>query len=455
MKINPDIFRLYDIRGIYPKNLNEESAYQVARTFIRFLQKRSGNQKLKIALGKDIRKSSPILFKGFSNGILKEGSDLTDFGLITTPMLYFAVSNFGFDGGVVITASHNPNPYNGLKLVRERAIPLSGPKGIFWIRDYLLKNGHFLKKPRQGKIFKRNIEKAYLDFSLKLAGIKKNEFQGFSLAVDAGNGIAGPITLKLLKELGIKVFPLYCRPDGSFPNHSPDPLLKENLKDIISLVKKKKPDFGIALDGDGDRIIFIDEKGQAVSGDLITALLAKIILKKRKGLKILYDVRSSRAVEEVIRENRGKPIPFRIGHALIKEKMRKDNIIFGGELSGHYYLGQNLFYDMPFFVLLKILKEIKENKVSLSSLIKPLKRYYYSGEINFKIKNKKGKIKELKKRYKSGKVLEIDGLRVEFNDWWFLVRPSNTEAVLRLIVEAETKTLLFKKKRELTKAIKQ
>lgn len=455
-EINQDIFRLYDIRGIYPKDLNEDLAYQVGRYFIRFLRKNSKKKKFTIAIAKDIRHSSPKLFQGFSRGVRDEGCDVVNLGLITTPMLYFAVSYFGYDGGVIITASHNPNPYNGLKMTREKAIPLAGETGIFWLRDRLQKEfiaRNFVFSP-QGSITRKNISKEYLRFILQLAGIKKGMLRGFTVALDAGNGVGGPITLKILRAAGVSVYPLYCEPDGSFPNHVPDPLLKENLKDIVALVKQKKPDLGIALDGDADRIIFVDEKGKAVPGDLITALMSQIILRKEGGgPKILYDLRSSNIVGEVIKKEGGEPVRFNIGHALIKEKMRRDNIIFGGELSGHYYLGRNIFYEVPCYVLLSILKEIQKSKTTMSRLIRPFQKYFHSGEINFEIKDKEGRVKELAARYSDGKILTIDGVRVDYDDWWFLVRPSNTEPVLRLVVEARTKKLLVEKKKELIRAI--
>src|SRR4030042_1798921 len=386
MKINPEIFRLYDIRGIYPQDINEEMAYQVGRYFLHFLRKKSKKKTLTVGVARDIRYSSPELFRGLSKGIIHEGCNIIDLGLIITPALYFAVSHLRLDGGIIITASHNPNPFNGFKLTREKTIPLSAETGVF----------------------------------------------------------------------GMNVYPIYSKPDGDFPNHVPDPSFGNNLSDIVSLVRKKKPNFGIILDGDADRIIFIDEKGNPIRGDLITALMAKIILKEWKGKnkpKILYDIRSSNVLKEVIKEGGGIPVHFKIGHALIKEKMRKDNIFFGGELSGHYYLGQNLFYEVPFFVFLKIVNEMRKTKKTLSELIKPLQKYFHSGEIYFETKAKEGKIKELKKKYKTGKISEQDGLRADFKDWWFLVRPSNTEPVIKLVVEAKTRDLMGKKKKELIKNI--
>lgn len=455
-EINPEIFRLYDIRGIYPTDLNEEVAYQIGRCFIAFLRQQNRKEKMTIAVGRDIRPSSPLLFKGFSDGVRDEGCNVIDLGMVTTPMLYFTVARFGYAGGIIITASHNPNPYNGIKLTQEKAIPLSGETGIFWIRDHLRSNffSRGQKQKNRGRISHKKIEKAYIEETLRLVGPRRGEFHGLSVALDAGNGIGGPVALKILKRLGIRIYPLYCRPDGSFPNHVPDPIIKENRKDLTELVKKKKPTFGVLLDGDADRLLLVDEKGNFVPGDLTVALMAEIILRKKPAAKILYDIRSSNIVGEVIIKAGGQPVVYNIGHALIKRKMRQDNIFFAGEYSGHYYLGQGLFFETPFYVLLEILREIKKQRTFLSSLVKPYRKYYHSGEINFETRDKEGKIEKLKSIYgPEGKINEMDGLRVDFSDWWFLVRPSNTEPVVRLVVEAKTRDKMREKRKELTRAI--
>lgn len=455
MNINTYIFKAYDIRGKYPEEINENIAYQVGRYFIRLLKKQSKQKKFKIVIGRDVRFSSLNLFKGFVAGLQQEGARAVDLGLIPTPMLYFAVSHYNYDGGVMITASHNPNPYNGIKLVRAKAIPIGGDTGIFWMRDMIIRKPFLEPKVfKIKKILRKNISRDYVDFIFRLAKAKPGEFKGISVALDAGNGTGGEITLKILKKVGVKVYSLCIKPDGSFPNHIPDPLQEKNLKDLKELVKNKKPNFGIALDGDADRIIFVDEKGKAVSGDFISALMAKIILSQMREKflrpKILYDIRSSNIVPETIRNYGGKPIPSPIGHALIKEKMRKLNIIFGGELSGHYYLGRELFYEVPGFVLLSVLREMRQASISLSALLQELNKYYHTGEINFKVEDKQGIIRKLKKIYSGkGRITEIDGFRVDFKDWWFLVRPSNTEPLLRLVIEAKTKKLLEEKRKGL------
>ncbi len=459
MKINPSIFHAYDIRGKYPEEISEDLSYAIGRTFALFLQK-GRKKKVVVGVGRDMRLSSPLLFREFVKGILEQGCSVVDLGMITTPMLYFAVLHFAFDGGAVISASHNPNPYNGIKLTREKAIPLGGETGIFWIRDFILQNQSYFSKKgsKRGTLRKKNIEDEYVRFNVKLAKLKRDEYRGFSVALDAGNGMGGSVAMKILKIAGVTVFPLYIKPDGNFPHHGPDPLLKENLQDLQSLVRTRHPSFGVALDGDADRIIFIDEKGFPIAGDIITALIAKIILQNRpfqttKKIKILCDIRSSNVVRETVLEKGGIPIQWKVGHAYIKEKMRRDNVLFAGEVSGHYYWGHGFFFEVPFLALLKILSALKKSKIPFSALVSPLKKYFHSGEINFKVHDKKRKMEEIKKAYARVRLLTLDGLRADFKDWWFLVRPSNTEPVLRLAVEAKTEQLLKEKTEELTRLL--
>ncbi|MBI2644277.1 MAG: phosphomannomutase/phosphoglucomutase [Candidatus Wildermuthbacteria bacterium] len=461
MKINPDIFRAYDIRGTYPDELNEEVAFAVGKGFVTFLKKeaRIQQEELSIVVGRDMRLSSPILFEQFARGAISEGCTIIDAGLITTPMLYFAVSHFGYDGGAMITASHNPNPHNGIKLTREKAIPLGGDTGIFWIRDYVQSMPTAAKDTEldRRKIVKKSIEEEYLAFNLVLADVQKDEFKNFSVAVDAGNGVGGPMLTKILQAIGATVYPLHMDPDGRFPHHVPDPLIRKNIEDLILLIKEKKPDLGVALDGDADRIVFIDEQGEPIRGDLITALMAQIILQQEKfrmqQQKILYDVRSSNIVAEKVQQFGGVPVASRIGHSLIKATMRKEDILFGGELSGHYYWGDGLFFEVPFVVFLRILKALRERRVPFSHFIQPFQVYAHSGEINFSVQAKEQKIAAVRAYFRTGQISELDGLRVDFPDWWFLVRSSNTEPLLRLVIEANSQELLEEKKKELAKII--
>ncbi len=443
--VNQNIFRAYDIRGIYPKELNEDAAYFIGQAFVKFL----GKKNLKIVVGRDNRISSPPLFKALSKGIISQGGSVIDIGLSTTPMLYFAVAHYKYDGGIEISASHNPPQYNGFKLVKEKAIPISEKTGLKEIKK-IIQRAKF-KKGERSKIRKKKILSDYLKFNLREINI--NRLKPLKIVVDTANAAPGILIPYLERKLPIQIYSLFEKLDGNFPNHFPNPLIKENLKSLRKEVKTKKVDLGVAFDGDGDRIIFVDENGKIISGDLITALISILILKKNPGAKILYDIRSSRAVREFVKENQGRPVVWRVGHSFIKEKMRRENIIFGGEFSGHYYLKKHYFSEAPFFVLFKILETLSETKKNLSQLIKPLERYFCSGEINFKVKDKKKTLKLLEKKYQKGEISHLGGLRIDFKDWWFLARPSGTEDLLRLIIEAETKKLMIKKKKELTKLI--
>ena len=353
-------------------------------------------------------------------------------------MFYWACANFKFDGGINITASHNPSRYNGFKLIRERAIPISGESGIKEIKKLVIKRN--FKKEKKGKMLNKKVLKEYVRFNLEEFNLKA--IKPLKIIIDTANTVSGIIIPEVFKKTNFKIDHLFSKLDGSFPNHNPDPLIKENLKVICQTIKTKKADLGVAFDGDGDRVFFIDENGEGTPGDLVTALIAKLVLEKNPKEKILYDIRSSNIVGETIRERGGIPLVGRIGHSLMKERMRKEDIIFGGELSGHYYLKKHYFCEIPLFVLFKILEEISRTNKTISELIKPYKKYFHSGEINFKVKDKKKVLKTLEDKFREGKILKIDGLRVDFDNWWFLVRLSNTEPVIRLVVEAKTKKIL-------------
>lgn len=452
MEINPNIFKAYDIRGVYPKEFNEEIAYSVGQAFIQFLKKENP----KIVVGQDNRLSSPAIFKSLVKGIVEQGGNVIDIGIATTPMLYWAAASLNCDGGLNVTASHNPSQYNGLKLVREKAIPISGETGIQEIKKMVLE-GKFKKevKNRQGKITRKDILKDYLKFNLKDLAFEDTE--SLKIVIDTANAVSGILIPQIFKTKNYQVYHLFPELDGNFPNHNPDPLVKENLKAICQTVKKEKADLGIAFDGDGDRIIFVDEKGEAVSGDFITALISELILEETPGEKILYDIRSSNIVKETIEKNGGRAVTGRIGHSFIKEKMRRENIVFAGELSGHYYHKNHYFCECPLFVLFKVLEIISRTKKPFSEIIRPFQKYFYSGEINFEVENKEEILKRLEKNPpaggEKGETLKIDGLRIDFKNFWFLVRPSNTEPLLRLVVEAKTKELLGEKIKELSALI--
>lgn len=438
VNINPAIFKAYDIRGVYPREINKEAVFLVGKAFVQFLQK----SRPKIAVGRDSRFSSPELHKSLILGLKEAGADIIDIGLVPTPVLYFSVARYGYDGGISITASHNPKEYNGLKLVREKAIPIGENTGLKEIQKL---TESVLVDIKPGRVKKKQVISDYLKFNLK--GMNLSALKSLKIVIDTANAVPGILIPKLAQKVPCKIYHIFKKLDGSFPNHSPNPLVQENLRSLCNEIKQKKADLGVAFDGDGDRVVFVDEKGEMVSGNFIAALIADLILKKQPGEKILYDVRSSNIVKETIESGGGKPIVWRIGHSFIKEKMRKDQILFASELSGHYYHKDHYFCEAPFFVLFTILNEL--SKKSFSQLIEPFQKYYHSGEINLEIKDKEGALNKLKKSYADGKILTIDGLRVDFEDWWFLARASNTEPVLRLVIEAKTKDLLGKKKAEL------
>lgn len=443
INVNPAIFRSYDVRGIYPLAVNEASAYLIGRAFVKFLNPK-GKSRLNIVVGRDNRLSSPSLFKSLSRGIIDQGANIIDIGLSTTPMLYWACGFYGYDGGINITASHNPKEHNGFKFVRKGSVPVSGETGLKQI--YALTQKNFVKA-RKGKIIKKKILKDYLKFNFKDFDFR--ELRKLKIVIDTANSVSGIMLSGIKKHLPAVIYPLFEKLDGNFPNHSPDPLIEKNLSCLKKEIKRRKADLGVAFDGDGDRIVFVTEKGRVIPGDLVCAFMADLILEQNPGAKILYDIRSSRIIREVIEENGGQPIVWRIGHSFIKEKMRKENILFGGEFSGHYYLKDHYFSEAPLFVILKITEAISRSGKQLSALIKPFKKYFHSGEINFKISNKKKILRLFEKKYKKGKISKIDGLRIDFKDWWFLARPSGTEDLIRLVIEAENKQLMFDKKKEL------
>ncbi len=415
------IFKAYDIRGIYGEQLNEDIAYKIGRAFAMYIGS-------KIVVARDNRLSSDSLFEALTRGITDEGSDVYNIGLSTSPMFYFAVSNLVCDGGVIITASHNPPQYNGFKMVRSDAMPLSGEDGIDQIKQLVEENN--FSSSKKGNISTLDITDKYVNsFEIKKYNLK--------VVVDTANSVSGLIVNRMFR--GVSLFHLFSELDGSFPNHEPNPLEEKNIKDLREKVLEYGADIGIAFDGDGDRVFFVDEKGELISSDLIIALIAKLIDKK-----VLYDLRCSNIIKETARDS----VMWRVGHSFIKKKMKDEDIFFGGEYSGHYYLKQgSSYFESPYFVIYKLF-EAMENK-KLSELIAPFKKYYHSGELNFEVEDKQSIIEKVEKNYSYGKITKIDGVRIDFDDWWFLLRGSNTEPILRLIVEAKSKELLDSKIKEI------
>ena len=429
------IFKAYDIRGIYQETIDENIIYKIGRAYVlKFKPK-------KVTVGRDARISSPSLFKALVKGITDQGCDVVDIGVVTTPMMYFSVWNYGYKGGLMVSASHNPPEYNGVKMVRKEAVPIGGDTGIYEIEEMIEKLPELAQN--KGKIEKLNVNEDYIKHSLGYLGIKLNKFK---IVIDTANAVGGPAASDFFKKLGCNFIHLFPELDGNFPNHEANPLKEENMEDLKSAVIKNKADIGIAFDGDADRCGFVDEKGQIVQSDLIIALVAKTILEKEPGKKILYDVRCSRVVGDIIKENKGIPGRCKVGHSLVKAQMKEEGAKFAGELSSHFYLEDEHYSEAPFFVILKILEMMTKENKTLSELIVPLRKYSQSGEINSKIEDKDGKMKELAQKFSNGKISWLDGITIDFDDWWFNVRPSNTEPYLRLNVEANTKELMEEKK---------
>lgn len=441
MNIIPEIFKAYDVRGIYPDQINEDTAYLIGRALVEYTQAE------KIVVGRDMRESSKPLEKSLIKGITDQGANVIKIGLASTPLLYFASGKLDVQAGVVITASHNPAQYNGMKFCKKNAMPIGEGSGMEEIRDMVLKN-NFEKTEKRGKIEENNLilteyENYIINFFNKSVGKKKIVF-------DFANGM-GIIEKNIYERLSdyIETVYMYDELDGNFPNHEANPLKISTLEDLQKKVLEEKADLGMAFDGDGDRIGFVDELGKVVPMDYAIGLLAKEVLKRKPGELILMDLRSSNAVKEYVEEAGGEVHRCRVGHSLIKKQMREEGAVFAGELSGHYFFEENFKAEMTALAAIMILNLLNESGKNLSELTKDLKRYYHSGEINSEVTDKEKIFEELKEKYKDGKIDERDGIRIDFEDWWFNVRASNTEPKIRLNLEARNKELMKKKKEEI------
>ncbi len=431
-----NIFKAYDVRGIYPDELTPELAYRIGRAFVVYLQPRH------VVVGRDMRVSSPTLASALIDGLLDQGADVTDVGLISTDGLYFAVGKFGFDGGIMVTASHNPPEYNGFKLCRSEARALSMDEGIGEIRDLVLAD-QFPEPERRGTLHQRDVLADFATHVLSL--IDRTVIRPMKIAVDAGNGMGGRIAPAILGQLPIEIVPLYFELDGRFPNHVPNPLEPENIRDLQRAIVEHGADLGIAFDGDADRMFILDEHGQFVGGDIITALVAKTLLRKHPGSRIVYNLICSRAVRETIEREGGIPIRSRVGHSFIKALMREHDAIFGGEHSGHFYFRDNWYADSGIIAALTVLELLSSEGVSVSEAVKPIDRYFRSGEINIEARDMPAVLRALEQHFADGEIDHLDGLTVNYPDWWFNARPSNTQPLLRINVEAITPELLRQK----------
>lgn len=439
MEIDESIFKAYDIRGTVPEQLNEEIMYRIGRAVVDFLGCK------KVVVGMDMRDTSESFAQKLIEGLREQGADVIFLGLCTTPMNYYANGKLECDASVMITASHNPAGWNGVKICREKAIPLSGETGIMDIKELVIKN-EFKNVEEKGTISKHKILDDYCEFVDSHYHNKENKV--LTVVADCANAM-GVEELKALKNLpNLKIIPLYDILDANFPNHEANPLKLDTLKDLQEKVLEEEADLGIAFDGDADRCGFVDENGNVIRSDFITALIAKDILEESPQEKIFYDLRSSKVVKKIIEETNGIPLMCRVGHAFIKSQMRDVGAIFAGELSGHYYFKENYNAESSSLAAVRIINMILKKETPLSELAESLKIYSQSGEINRKVSDSKAVMQKLKDHYSDAKQLELDGITIEYDNWWFNVRSSNTEPVLRLNLEAETEEMMEAKTKE-------
>ena len=448
--INPDIFKAYNVRGLYPQELNEDVFLQLGRAFAAFLGPG------RYAVTRDMRLSSPSLTAAFIDGARQQGADIIDYGLAGTDMMYFAVASEGLEGGAQITASHNPGEYNGCKMVRRDAFPLSGESGIREMKEMLLSGTVPPPVKTPGTLTTADMLEAYVAHVMSF--IDPAIIKPFHAVLDAGSGIAGAVAPHLFDRLPCKTTRLCFEVDGTFPNHEANPLIEENRRDIVEKVIEVGADIGIAWDGDADRCFFIDGSGEFIAGDFITALLAEAFLLRTPGATVIYDCRASYAVKDVVAQYGGTALMNRVGHAFIKRRMREEDAIFGGEVTGHYYFKDNFYADNGFIPALLILELMSKKGLSLCDLLKPLReRYFISGEINTKVSSMAAieeKIARLAKEYTHGRVYYMDGISVEFDDWHFNVRASNTEPLLRLNLEGLTPEIMERRRDEVLDIIR-
>ncbi len=447
MQVNPGIFKAYDIRGIYPTELNEEVGYAIGRAFASFLQVD------KVIVGRDMRLSGPQMFDAVSRGLMDQGADVINIGMVSTDQYYYACATLGH-AGMMVTASHNPKEYTGFKMVRKMPQLLSGDKGIQDLRR-IVENDDYSRPSRQGTMTDMDLSEDFVNMVLSLIDVEA--LAPLKVIADTGNGMVGPILKRVYDRLpSIKLVGMYLEPDGSLPNHGLDPLQPENRAELQARVPAEGADVGFAFDGDGDRFFTIDDRGQFVSGDFMTALMGSYLLEKYPGSKVLYDVRASWAVPDLIKSAGGTPLVERVGHAFIKARMAQEEAIFAGEVSGHYYFKDFFYADSGIVPSLIILEMLSKKGAKLSELLEALEaEYFISGEINTRISgDPKEKMQELAKLFEDGTVEWLDGVSATYYDWHFNVRPSNTEPLLRLNLEAKTKALMEEKRDQILEIIR-
>jgi phosphomannomutase len=444
--LDPKVFKAYDVRGIYGEDLDEEGAYAIGRAYVdEFAPTR-------IAVGRDMRVHAPAMAAAVIRGAVDAGADVLDIGMVGTEMLYFTVGDLGLDGGIAVTASHNPKEYTGMKIVRGGALPVGGESGLLQVRDRALAG---FGDPRGGgTVEELDVYPRFVERVLSLVDV--DAIRPLRVVIDAANGMAGAMLPPVLERLPIDAVRYYFEPDGTFPNHEPNPLLPENREFIIRATREEKADLGVAYDGDADRCFFVDDGGEFVPGDFVTALLAESILAKEPGGKVIYDLRASWAVPETIRRAGGVPLVNRVGHAFIKHRMRQEDAVFGGEVSAHYYFRDFSQADSGVLPFLLMLELISKKGAPLSEVLRPFReQYFITGELNTPVADVDAKLRELEERFgREGTVSHLDGVSVEADGWHFNVRPSNTEPLLRLNLEARSRELMEAKRDEVVSVIR-
>ncbi len=443
--MDPAIFKAYDIRGTYPDELNEGIAHTIGQAIAAYLRVPQ------IAVGRDMRLSSPALAQAVIQGLTDGGADVVELGLTSTDELYFAVGKFGYSAGVMVSASHNPGKYNGFKLCRAQAVPISTETGLKDIAA-LAQGGALPQPDHKGTVTKRDVLDAYVDTVLSFIDLA--QVKPLKIVVDAGNGMAGLTAPALFKRLPCQLIPLFFELDGSFPNHPASPIEPENMAALQKAVIEHGADMGVAFDGDADRMFIVDEQGQLVDGSEVTLLVSQNLLRKYPGSPILYNLIISRTVPEMVQQAGGHAVRTRVGHSFIKAIMREQNAVFGGEHSGHFYFRDFWFADSGLIAMLMVLELVSQEGKSVSTLLRSLDTRVRSGEINSHVADIPAKLEQLQQRYADGQIDHLDGITVSYPTWWFNVRASNTEPLLRLNVEGDTRELMESKRDELLALIR-
>ncbi len=446
--LDPKVFKAYDVRGLHGSELDEEGAYAIGRAYAEHFEP------ARVAVGRDMRISSPAMQKAMIEGVADGGADVLDVGLVGTEMVYYAVGKLGLDGGIMVTASHNPKEYTGAKIVRAGALPVGGESGLFDVRDKALAG--FGEVTRRGEVHDEDIWPGFLEHVLSLVDVPA--IKPLRVVIDAANGMAGAMLPPVLDRLPIDAVRCYFEPDGTFPNHEPNPLLPENREFIVAKTLGEKADLGVAYDGDADRCFFVDDEGEFIPGDFVTALLAEAMLAREPepGGKVIYDVRASWAVPETIERAGGVPLMNRVGHAFIKHRMRKEGAVFGGEVSAHYYFRDFFQADSGVVPFLLFLEVISKKGQKVSEILRPFRdRYFLTGEINTPVPDVALKLQELEDRFApEGTISHLDGVSFDADDWHFNVRGSNTEPLLRLNLEARSQQDMEAKRDEVLSVIR-